>query len=60
MITMARNFIKIRCDECGNEQVTFSRASSKVECLVCGEPLAVPTGGAAEIQGEIVQQYEIE
>lgn len=57
---MARNFLKVRCDECGNEQVTFSRASSEVECLVCGESLAEPTGGAAEINGEVLEEYVVE
>ncbi|MFB6182886.1 MAG: 30S ribosomal protein S27e [Candidatus Nanohaloarchaea archaeon] len=57
---MARNFIRVRCDECGNEQITFSHAASNVECLVCGENLVQPTGGHAEVQGEIVEQHTVE
>lgn len=57
---MAREFIRVKCDECGNEQVTFSRASTVVECLVCGEELVRPTGGNVEVSGEVVEEYAIE
>jgi len=35
VIIMARQFLKIRCSECGNEQKIFSHASTEVDCLVC-------------------------
>ncbi|MFB6204237.1 MAG: 30S ribosomal protein S27e [Candidatus Nanohaloarchaea archaeon] len=57
---MAREFYRVQCDECGNEQVTFSRASTEVECLVCGEKLAEPTGGVADFSAEIVEAFEVE
>ncbi|MFB6199980.1 MAG: 30S ribosomal protein S27e [Candidatus Nanohaloarchaea archaeon] len=57
---MARQFLKVECSECGNEQKTFSHASEEVECLVCSTVLAKPTGGAAEIKGEVVEQLEVE
>lgn len=38
-------FLKIKCDKCKNEQHIFSNASTKVNCLVCNETLAIPTGG---------------
>lgn len=53
---MAREFYRVECQECGNQQTIFSRASTEVECLVCGEPLAVPQGGQAEIRAEIVEE----
>lgn len=43
-------FLKVRCNDCGNEQVMYSHASSVVKCLVCGKTLAVPRGGKAEIK----------
>lgn len=52
---MAREFYRVECEECGNEQKIFSRASSEVECLVCGEPLATPTGGKVELEAELVE-----
>lgn len=57
---MAENFFKLRCEECGNEQNVFSRASTKVECMVCGEVLAKPSGGAAELEAEIIEELSPE
>ncbi|AOV94746.1 30S ribosomal protein S27 [Nanohaloarchaea archaeon SG9] len=57
---MARNFYKAKCNECGNEQVIFSRASTSVECLVCGTVIAKPTGGQAELNAEIIEHLEVE
>lgn len=51
-------FTKVKCKKCGNEQVVFNRASTEVKCLVCGETLAKPTGGKAEILGDVVETYE--
>ncbi|AAR39072.1 NEQ219 [Nanoarchaeum equitans Kin4-M] len=50
-------FIKVRC-KCGNEQIIFDRASTIVKCHKCGNILAKPTGGKAQIFGEIVEIYE--
>lgn len=57
---MAQDFYRVKCDECGNEQRIFSHASTTVDCLVCNEPLAVPKGGKAEINGEIVEELKAE
>lgn len=57
---MARDFLKIRCSECGNEQKVFSHASTEVECLVCGEVVVKPRGGKAEVTGEVIQELEAE
>ncbi len=50
-------FLRVKCKECGNEMIIFSHASRVVYCIVCGEPLAKPTGGKAEILGEIIDEY---
>ena len=52
-----RAFVKVKCPNCGNEQIIFLRASTVVSCNVCGSTLTVPTGGKAEIKGEIVEVY---
>jgi small subunit ribosomal protein S27e len=52
---MGGKFIKVKCDDCGNEQVIFSKASSVVKCLICGRTLAVPTGGKADIKTQILE-----
>lgn len=56
---MARSFYKIECDECGNRQTIFSRSSTKVECLVCSETLAKPTGGKPELNAEILEELSV-
>lgn len=48
-------FFRVRCPDCGNEQILYSHASMVVRCLVCGRVLAQPTGGRARILGHIVR-----
>ncbi|RLG57621.1 MAG: 30S ribosomal protein S27e [Hadesarchaea archaeon] len=43
-------FLKVRCTDCGNEQLVYSHASMPVKCQVCGKTLAVPRGGKAELK----------
>ena len=54
---MVNDFIKIKCADCGNEQVTFSKAETTVTCNVCGATLVKPKGGKADIKGEVVEVY---
>ncbi len=49
-------FVKVKCADCENEQVVFNKVATEVNCLVCGTVLAKPTGGLAEIKGEIVAE----
>lgn len=55
---MAGNFYAVECPDCENEQIVFDKASSEVACAVCGHTLARPTGGKADIDGEIVDTVE--
>lgn len=50
-------FVKVRC-ECKNEQTIFDRAATKVDCLVCQKPLAVPTGGKADIKARVLEELQ--
>lgn len=50
-------FLKVKC-KCGNEQVVFSHASTRVTCLVCNTVLAEPQGGKAKILAKIVKVLE--
>lgn len=47
-------FLRVRCNDCGNEQVVYSHASSAVKCFVCSKTLAVPSGGKAKIKATIL------
>ncbi len=42
-------FLKVKCPDCGTEQVVFSNMAHKTYCLVCGKLLAKPTGGKADV-----------
>jgi len=51
-------FLRVKCPDCGNEQVVFSNITSTVHCNVCGATLAEPTGGKANLKGEVVASLE--
>ncbi len=53
MVAVRARFVKVKCGDCGNEQIAFNRAATKVNCLVCGATLATPTGGEATFKAEI-------
>ncbi len=55
-----KSFLKLKCVDCGNEQITFRHASSNVDCQICGARLAEPTGGQAKLHGEIVEELGVE
>jgi len=46
-------FLRVKCPDCGNEQIIFSHATNRVHCNVCGAILAEPSGGKTTIKGEI-------
>jgi len=52
------SFLRVRCPDCGNEQVVFSHVATIVHCNICGAVLAEPTGGKADIKGEIITVLE--
>jgi len=47
-------FLRVKCNDCGNEQAIFNCASSQVRCLVCNKVLAEPTGGKIVVKGELL------
>jgi len=47
-------FLRVKCEDCGNEQAIFSCSSSQVRCLVCNKVLAEPSGGKALVKAEIL------
>lgn len=48
-------FLRVKCTDCGNEQVIFGCAASTIKCLVCEKILAVPTGGKTVVKTEILE-----
>jgi len=51
-------FLLVACQECNNEQMVFDSAKTKVNCRICGAPLALPRGGKAKILGKVIAVYE--
>ena len=55
---MAGSFITVTCPDCESEQTVFEKASSEVACAVCGHTLAHPSGGKADLEGEVTGVVE--
>ena len=48
-------FMRVKCSDCGNEQVIFGCAASTVKCLVCDKLLAESTGGKTVFKTQILE-----
>ncbi|MDZ7689392.1 MAG: 30S ribosomal protein S27e [Halobacteriales archaeon] len=55
---MVSRILRVKCDDCENEQVVFERAATEIACAVCGATLVTPTGGMGEIHGETTEVVE--
>ncbi len=53
---MASGFIKVKCKDCGNEQIAFSKPATTVSCTVCSATLVRSTGGKGDVKGEIIEE----
>lgn len=51
-------FIRVRCQDCSNEQVIFNKAVTTVSCNICGSTLTEPRGGTAKIKAEVLEEIE--
>jgi len=48
-------FLRVKCLNCGNQQIIFGCSATDVECLVCGKLLLQSTGGKARILTKILE-----
>ena len=48
-------FLKVKCNDCGSEQVVFGSSASTVKCLVCGKILVEPAAGKSKIMAKITK-----
>jgi small subunit ribosomal protein S27e len=48
------SFLRVKCNDCGNEQIIFEKAASKIKCLACDKLLAEPSGGKALIKTQVL------
>ncbi|MFH1125741.1 MAG: 30S ribosomal protein S27e [Candidatus Altiarchaeota archaeon] len=51
-------FLRVKCNDCGNEQILFEKAASKVKCLACDKILAESSGGKALIKTQILGEVD--
>ena len=51
-------FLKVKCSGCGNEQIIFNAASSKVKCLVCNQILAESGASRINLKAKVVKELE--
>lgn len=51
-------FLRVKCADCGNEQVLFNKAASRVKCLVCEKMMAEPKGGKAQVKAEVIETLD--
>jgi small subunit ribosomal protein S27e len=58
VVKMPGKFVKVKCEECKNEQVIFSKPAGEVKCLVCGTVLAENTGGKGKISAKVIKGVE--
>nr|6SKF_Ax Chain Ax, 30S ribosomal protein S27e [Thermococcus kodakarensis]6SKG_Ax Chain Ax, 30S ribosomal protein S27e [Thermococcus kodakarensis] len=59
LIPMPRSrFLRVKCIDCGNEQIVFSHPATPVRCLVCGATLVEPTGGKGIIKAKVLEVEE--
>ena len=48
-------FLRVKCLNCGNQQIIFGCSATDVVCLVCGKTLLQSTGGKARILTKILE-----
>ncbi len=49
-------FLKVKCIDCGSDQIIFSKPSTEAHCSVCGASLSEPTGGSGKIRADIMER----
>ena len=52
--TKKSQFVRVKCNDCENEQTLFTKVAMEVKCNICGATLATPSGGIADIKADIV------
>jgi small subunit ribosomal protein S27e len=51
-------FLKVKCEDCGSEQVVFSNPAMDVKCLVCGKDLVKPGASKPKILTKKIKVLE--
>ncbi|MDX1595589.1 MAG: 30S ribosomal protein S27e [Nitrosopumilaceae archaeon] len=51
-------FQKVNCNECGEQQVVYSHATTEIACNSCGNIISQSTGSKAKINGKVLGSAE--
>ena len=51
-------FLKVKCNDCANEQVIFGCSASEVNCSSCGKVIVKPSACKAKILTKISKVLE--
>lgn len=54
----ASKFQKVNCNECGEQQVVYSHATTTIACNSCGNAISESTGSKAKINGKVLGSAE--
>lgn len=52
------HFVRIKCQDCGNESIAFDRPATVINCAVCGATLVRPAGGKGAVRGIVLGAVE--
>lgn len=50
------SFLRVKCANCGNEQIMFSAPSTRVKCLACETILASPSASKAKLKASVSKE----
>lgn len=45
-------FLRVKCEDCGNEQIIFNKPAVDVKCLVCDKVLEEACGGKGQVKAD--------
>ena len=51
-------FQKVNCNECGEQQIVYSHATTSIACNSCGNVISKSTGSKARINGKVLGSAE--
>ena len=46
-------FNRVKCNECGEQQVVYTHVTTAITCNSCGNVIAEPTGSLAKVNGTV-------
>ncbi len=52
-------FVRIACKHCSEDQIVFTRATTRIKCFHCGSFLSIPKGGKCKfVDSKVVENLK--